>query len=291
MPGKPTILYRSTEISPLGQVADAAYVHHSTGVPTHRILGSYTLVLILKGQGTYADTQHTPQPVRPGDLILLFPDIAHWYGPARGRRWNEFYIVFHGPIFDLWRQSGILKPEQPLFRLGGVEPWLKRLTQVVDVSVTDPVQRQIIMVSRLQSVLADILGTQRLALHSGSGIWIAEVCHKMESELAVPIDFQWLASTVGMSYDLFRKKFAQATGRTPQQYRTEQRLAAARRMLRETEMSLKEIAASLGYYDEFAFSNRFKNATGVSPKIFRQAIKKSDSHPPSPSLASERGGV
>jgi AraC-like DNA-binding protein len=270
MPGEATIIYRGSEQCPLGQVVDAAFVHDSTGVPSHRVLGFYALVLITQGQGLYADVNHKPTPVAAGDLFILFPDIAHQYGPSRSSRWNEIYLSFRGPVFDLWRQVGLLAPERPLFRLGSVQPWIERITRVVDVAEADPTKRQIVMVNRVQALLSEIIASQRVVIESGSQVWLTEACHLLESELAEDIDVHWVADKVGLSYDHFRKKFAKEIGMTPYQYRATQRLDAARRMLLGTEMSLKEIAAAIGFFDEFAFSNRFKRTVGLSPRAFRQ---------------------
>jgi len=269
MPGEPTILFRSYDQSPIGQIGDAAYVYNSTGVPVPRVLGSYALIFLIEGQGIYADVNHKATAVSPGDMLMLFPDIAHRYGPSRRGKWSEFYILFHGPVFDLWRSTGILTPQRPVFRLGQVEPWLQRMTNVVDVPITGASERQIVMVSRLQSVIADIITSQTISLESGSQVWLTEACHWLESELAEEISCHWVADMVGLSYDRFRKKFAAEMKMTPYQYRSMQRLKAAQKMMLETEMSLKEIAASVGFYDEFALSNRFKQVMGMSPRAFR----------------------
>ncbi|BDI32061.1 hypothetical protein CCAX7_41120 [Capsulimonas corticalis] len=273
MPGDITLLYRGSEQCPLGQILDAALVHHSTGVTTHRVLGFYAIVLITRGQGTYADVNHKPISVSTGDLFVLFPDVAHRYGPSRSSRWDEIYISFRGAIFDLWRQAGLLTPERPVFRLGATTPWIARFTDVVDVPEADPIVRQIMMVGRLQAVLSDIVTSQRVSVESNAQLWLTEACHLLESELAEDMDCHWIAEKVGLSYDRFRKKFAKEVGVTPFQYRSNQRLEAARKMLLETEMSLKEIAASVGFFDEFAFSNRFKQAVGMSPRAFRQETR------------------
>lgn len=76
-----------------------------------RVLGSYALVYVVGGGGEYSDARGTRRQVSEGDLIWVFPDIPHAYGPARGGRWDEIYLVFDGPVFDLWRQRGLLDPD------------------------------------------------------------------------------------------------------------------------------------------------------------------------------------
>jgi hypothetical protein len=37
---------------------------------------------------------------------LGFSYVAHNYGPQKDHFWNEFFVVFDGPIFDLWESAG-----------------------------------------------------------------------------------------------------------------------------------------------------------------------------------------
>jgi AraC-like DNA-binding protein len=49
-----------------------------------------------------------------------------------------------------------------------------------------------------------------------------------------------------------------------------QRINRARQLLELTAMSIKEIAAEVGYENPFYFSLRFKKQTGTSPRDYRQ---------------------
>lgn len=57
---------------------------------------------------------------------------------------------------------------------------------------------------------------------------------------------------------------------TPSQLISQCRLAAASRLLTETEQSVAEIALSCGFYDHSAFTRAFRAATGLSPREYRQ---------------------
>jgi AraC-like DNA-binding protein len=63
--------------------------------------------------------------------------------------------------------------------------------------------------------------------------------------------------------------FSKITNKTPLQYIQERRMLEAKRLLRYTDKSIKEIAYVLNYEDSQTFGRAFKNAEGVSPKDFR----------------------
>src|SRR4051812_15323247 len=91
----------------------------SSGLPRARtrLLGSYAIVYLTQAEGRFSDTNGIEQDVRTGDLLLLFPDVGHSYGPKPGQNWNEFYIVFDGPVFDVWRRRGLISPSRPIHHI------------------------------------------------------------------------------------------------------------------------------------------------------------------------------
>ena len=65
------------------------------------------------------------------------------------------------------------------------------------------------------------------------------------------------------------KKFL---NQTPTALITNRIVIAAKRELYLTSKPVKQIAASLGYDDEFYFSRFFKRKVGVSPDIYRKTV-------------------
>lgn len=92
------------------------------------------------------------------------------------------------------------------------------------------------------------------------------------ANLAEAIDFSAMASDMGFSASYLTRVFKERNeGQTPIRYLQELRLNAARRMLRDSTLSVKEIAPRVGYADPFHFSKSFKQATGMSPVQYRAA--------------------
>ena len=73
-----------------------------------------------------------------------------------------------------------------------------------------------------------------------------------------------------MSRTSFAVRFRDAVGIPPLTYVLYWRMRLAERELSETDHSVADIAWSLGYRSESAFSNAFSRATGVSPGRFRK---------------------
>ena len=81
---------------------------------------------------------------------------------------------------------------------------------------------------------------------------------------------EYLAEMEHLSCAHFRRLFKEKTGMTPTQYITAMRLKYAEQMLLETELSIKEIAKSVGFSDQLYFSKIFSSHFGASPSDFRK---------------------
>ncbi|MEU1872913.1 MULTISPECIES: AraC family transcriptional regulator [unclassified Streptomyces] len=80
-----------------------------------------------------------------------------------------------------------------------------------------------------------------------------------------------LAGQAGVSRALFAKRFTELMGRPPLAYLTECRMADAEALLTDTDLSIAQVARSVGYADAFGFSAAFKRHKGLSPSTFRAA--------------------
>ena len=81
---------------------------------------------------------------------------------------------------------------------------------------------------------------------------------------------QYYANICNMERKYFITVFRQHIGVSPQRFRTNLRIEAAKKFLLNTNMNNEDIANAVGYYDPLYFSRVFRKYTGVSPKVFRE---------------------
>ncbi|NND81046.1 MAG: helix-turn-helix domain-containing protein [Gammaproteobacteria bacterium] len=82
-----------------------------------------------------------------------------------------------------------------------------------------------------------------------------------------------VAKLFGMSQRNFTRRFKQATDMTPVQYLQSRRLAAAKDLLQNSNLSIKEIAYRVGYVDVSYFTKIFKQYASVTPKEYRTTVR------------------
>lgn len=79
-----------------------------------------------------------------------------------------------------------------------------------------------------------------------------------------------LAVEAGMSRSAFAQRFKQLTGEGPMEHLTRWRMQQARELLLETDRTVGDVAASIGYATDGAFHRAFRRETGLSPGEFRR---------------------
>jgi transcriptional regulator GlxA family with amidase domain len=99
---------------------------------------------------------------------------------------------------------------------------------------------------------------------------IARALSLLKADPTKPWTVERLARSVGLSRAAFARRFAAVTGRSPQRFASELRLALAANLLESSDESLAELAARVGYASEFAFSRAFKRRYGVAPGTYRR---------------------
>jgi AraC family transcriptional regulator, transcriptional activator of pobA len=80
------------------------------------------------------------------------------------------------------------------------------------------------------------------------------------------------AAEVGVTTGTLSRTLTRLTGRTTKQLILDRVLLEAARLLRFSDLTIKEIAARLGFSDQFAFSKAFKRQRGEAPLDFRNRV-------------------
>jgi len=93
----------------------------------------------------------------------------------------------------------------------------------------------------------------------------------MAQHLDQPLQVATLAAKANISPSHFFALFKRLIGTAPIDYFTRLRMQRACLLLEQTTLSVKEIAAALGYDDAFYFSRVFKSVNQVAPTDYRAA--------------------
>jgi transcriptional regulator GlxA family with amidase domain len=106
----------------------------------------------------------------------------------------------------------------------------------------------------------------------------------METHIDTPFSIAAIARRVSMSARGLEQLFSRQLGQTPGAYFLSLRLAAARRLVNDTRLSMTDIASRTGFSSESSFSRAFSRQFGLSPRASRKqpstAFQKVAGQPP-----------
>ena len=106
-----------------------------------------------------------------------------------------------------------------------------------------------------------------LAAHQRKGL-----VEYIEQHLDQPLSIDQLAQRVALSPYHFARMFTASFGLPPHRYVCTRRLQRAAHLLEHSPLALGEIALACGFASASHFSNRFHQAFGATPGLYRHAL-------------------
>jgi AraC family transcriptional regulator len=94
----------------------------------------------------------------------------------------------------------------------------------------------------------------------------------MHAHMERDLPLEEIAAAAHLSPFHFARLFKKLTGTTPHAYLASLRAARAQALLAETDLSITEIGARVGYMSSSHFAKAFRHATGISPRAYRKAL-------------------
>ncbi|MCC6414839.1 MAG: helix-turn-helix transcriptional regulator [Opitutaceae bacterium] len=237
-----------------------------------RVLGSYAFIYMVKVDGYYDDANGRDISLQSGDLALVFPELAHAYGPKEGKPWDQIYFVFNGPQFDLLRQSGLLNPARPIWHLEPVNYWRHRMEEIIaDEDWHTAVGTHRVMGRFLHLIYDMAAADTERTTRTARDRWLEESKRLLagRGEDGWPSPEQ-VARQVGLNYDNFRKQFALKTGISPGQFQKRRKIDRACAAIYQGSHGFKELVEELDFCDAFHFSKSYKQVMGMTPSDFRK---------------------
>ena len=95
----------------------------------------------------------------------------------------------------------------------------------------------------------------------------------MRAQLHAPLPLEAVARKAGLSTSRLHALFRSRLGTSPQRYLAGLRMAQAARLLAGSRLPIAEIALSIGYGDQSAFSRAFRREFGKPPAAYRLAVQ------------------
>ena len=268
--------------------------------------GSLWFHVVVRGGGLLIDATGAEHRLDPGDVVVLPHGNGHTIVDRVGSPTPQVLDLHHdyeSPNYAVLRHGsggeattllcGVVTFTHPAARtLAAVLPEVIRLAGTDDTSAADTVRPLVELMGAetrrplpggeaVVTRLCDVLVVQAIrswlttadapsgwvgALHDPQ---IGGAIAAMHREPGEPWSVASLAAYVGMSRSAFAARFSDLVGESPLAYLTTWRMALAQDRLATTDVTVLELALSLGYTSEASFSRAFSREVGRPPSRCR----------------------
>ncbi|KAM3099684.1 AraC family transcriptional regulator [Phormidesmis sp. 146-35] len=92
----------------------------------------------------------------------------------------------------------------------------------------------------------------------------------MQDHLSDELSIQDVANLLGMSQYYFCRLFKQSLGTSPYQYVLQQRVEFDKRLLKQQDKPIAQIALECGFTSQSQMTQHFRKLTGTTPKAYRK---------------------
>jgi len=233
----------------------------------------YDLCYVTAGRLTYTNGARNLKAVLgPGDVFQRFPGIKHSTRPDPETEYGESFVKIPVGFYTALCDLGTINPKKPILKPGldsalsdRFRDIFTRLRQATDPDLAD-------IIAGMHQLIATIYHLdQRSSAGDPYALNIEKACSllsRIDDERSIPE----LLSDVPISYERLRKIFTERLGISPGEYRIRRKIDRARELLlaHPGHLSIKEVAARLGYPDSASFAKQFKQRVGRSPDAYRR---------------------
>ena len=217
---------------------------------------------VISGRGYYQKDGRT-YPLTAGDLFLACPDEHIFYRADDGEPWEYCWVGFHGADARVMLEQTDLSRESPVLHVNGDDVY-KEMMQIYASRGSQPHQT-VFMTGTLYRLLAILIRDRHTTVSRKTTDSVQRACEYIANNYAMPISIADIAEHVGLSRSRLYRLFMEELRLSPVQVLTQHRIRQACELLRRGDLSVKTVAASVGYENQLYFSRRFREIMGVPP--------------------------
>ena len=202
------------------------------------------------------------QRAAAGDFYVLPSGTDHIYRSSEADPWKKLWVNYYSDYMPAFLEAYGIRGG--IFQSESVKDYFEELINLTKSSGGES-ETAFRIADRLHKIvrIAAMLNKNAQDDEYGMRRLLASYVHKK-------LNLDELAEELHMSKSNMIRIFKKAYGVTPYEYLIEQRLETAKILLKDTKLTIKEIADKLVFFDEHYFSSIFLKKVGVRPGVYRK---------------------
>lgn len=236
----------------------------------------YLIHLVVAGKGVY-QVNGAAYQVQGGDLFLAKPSQLITYAADEVEPWEYYWVGFNGACANKLVQQTPFSEAAPVHHCKELNAVQEALYNIYLSRGPEP-QCEALMTGYLYIFMANLMKEARAIMPnvgSSSSQYVLSAIKYIQFNYSHDISVDDIAKAVGVSRSHLYRVFMANVGQSPIDYLTDYRISEACSLLKSSNLSIAEIAISVGFFDQFYFSRVFKKIKGVPPSKYLAALETS----------------
>ena len=225
----------------------------------------YIIHYVISGKGYF-----NGNAVHGGEGFLIRPGTAEHYYPDDGEPWEFIWVISCDEKMSMFFDDCGADADTGIFSFGNTEVLEETKGRLLSIAPGSPDCFR--TPSEMLECFLHIFNTRNISkrhTETAADLYFGCAVSYIDSNLFANPSVSELTSLLGISQPYLYRIFLEKCNMSPKKYIDSRKAAQARRLLSETDMTVTEIAGSMGYGDVTEFSKFFKRCTGISPRFFR----------------------
>lgn len=234
----------------------------------------FLIHLVLSGKGKFTCMGKTYE-LKAGDMFLIKPSQVVHYIADEHDPWEYYWVGFNGTYAQRAVSNLPFKDSSLVYSPKDFEACKEYLYQIYAHS-GNRISNSAAMVGYLYLFLSALMKENRLlspAPAATQSSYVIDAIKYIQFNYSTDISVDDIAAAVGISRSHLYRVFISNLGQSPIDYLTEYRINEACNLIKNTNLSISQIAVSVGFFDQFYFSRVFKKIKKVPPSRYIQSLE------------------
>lgn len=240
----------------------------------------YLIHYIVRGKGSYT-VNNTVYELKEGDIFLVKPNQLITYSADKDDPWEYYWVGFNGACANKLVLHLPFRDDMPIHHCKNAELVKQGLLNIFLSRGPEP-RNETLMVGYLYLFIATLMQeASELAPRNAnsSSQYVINAIKYIQFNYSHDISIDDIAKSVGVSRSHLYRVFMSNVGQSPIDYLTNYRISEACSLLKNSQLSIAEVAVSVGFFDQFYFSRVFKKNVGVPPSKYLLSISREKATP------------
>lgn len=232
----------------------------------------YLIHYIIDGEGSYTVNNQTYK-LKKNQGFLICPNVLTYYEADKENPWSYMWVGFNGVKAQTYLNYANLNEENLIFEYSEDDTLKNYISEMLKLKERDYSNELKLegLLYFFMSKLAEVRkNTFDQKSYKSTEVYLEKSVEFIENNYSNNIKINDIANYIGINRSYLTHIFKKNINMSPQEFLVNYKINKAYELLKNTDLSVKAVAASVGYPDPLTFSKIFKKINGSSPKTFRE---------------------